>query len=149
MKVFIGGLLGKPMMQAFGQLGLTTFSNGVNCFAQILGAIARSVPGMYLHVLVTGVGERKRDGVETMITKLGAERGYGRGELAAAMANFRSIANILAPLLYGYSYAFGLSRKPQWPTLLFWSRMITCAILPEIVFRMTDPNERARLAGDR
>jgi len=67
-KVFIGGLLGKPMMQAFGQLGLTTFSNGVNCFAQILGAIARSVPGMYLHVLVTGVGERKRDGVETLLT---------------------------------------------------------------------------------
>ena len=56
------------MMQAFGQLGLTTFSNGVNCFAQILGAIARSVPGMYLHVLVTGVGERKRDGVETLLT---------------------------------------------------------------------------------
>ena len=68
MKVFIGGLLGKPMMQVFGQLGLTTFSNGVNCFAQILGAIARSAPGMYLHVLVTGVGERKRDGVETLLT---------------------------------------------------------------------------------
>ena len=112
MKVFIGGLLGKPMMQAFGQLGLTTFSNGVNCFAQILGAIARSVPGMYLHVLVTGVGERKRDGVETLLTgkqpryrchlgcivlKMAAislltgeatRLGFGRGELAAGLANW-------------------------------------------------------------
>ena len=121
-----------------------------NLDAVLLGSGRQRVPlMMYIHVLITGFGERKRDGVETMITKLGAERGYGRGELAAAMANFRSIANILAPLLYGYSYAFGLSRKPQWPALLFWSRMITCAILPEIVFRMTDPNERARLAGDR
>jgi hypothetical protein len=101
---------------------------------------------MYAHVLVTGFGERKRDGVETMITKLGVERGWGRGELAASMANFRSIANILAPLLFGYSYALG--QRMNRPTLLFWSRMLVCAVLPELVFRSANAVERARLAGE-
>jgi hypothetical protein len=103
---------------------------------------------MYMHVIATGFGERKRDGVETMITKLGVERGWGRGELAASMANFRSIANIIAPLLFGYSYAVGMKMNPKWPTLLFWSRMVVCAMMPELVFRSANATERARLAGE-
>ena len=53
LKVFIGGALGKPMMNKFGQLGLTTFSNAVNCFAQAVGALASGTIGMYIHVLIT------------------------------------------------------------------------------------------------
>ena len=34
-KIIIGGLLGKPLMGAFGQLGLTTFSNAINFCAQV------------------------------------------------------------------------------------------------------------------
>ena len=76
--------------------GMTTFSNVANAVAQGLGAVASSANYMYLprqrflltlspfdpqtffryvHVLATGFGERKRDAVETMITKLGAGNG--------------------------------------------------------------------------
>ena len=74
---------------------MTTFSNVANAVAQGLGAVASSANYMYrqrflltlspfdpqtfvsmcfqyVHVLATGFGERKRDAVETMITKLGA-----------------------------------------------------------------------------
>ena len=66
-KIFLGGFLGKPMMKAFGQLGLTTASNFINCIAQTLGILARGPLMIYAHVLVTGIGERKRDGVETLL----------------------------------------------------------------------------------
>jgi hypothetical protein len=55
------------MMKAFGQLGLTTASNFINCIAQTLGILARGPLMIYAHVLVTGIGERKRDGVETLL----------------------------------------------------------------------------------
>ena len=79
--------------------GMTTFSNVANAVAQGLGAVASSANYMvprqrflltlspfdpqtfvsmcfqYVHVLATGFGERKRDAVETMITKLGAGNG--------------------------------------------------------------------------
>ena len=146
MKVFIGGLLGKPMMQAFGQLGLTTFSNGVNCFAQILGAIARSVPGMYLHVLVTGVGERKRDGVETLLTGEAQLHGFGRGEIAAGMSNLRSISNIIAPLLFAGAYNWGARQPANLAKVLFLTRMVFGAIVPELTFRMIPLADRQRMA---
>jgi hypothetical protein len=112
-----------------------------------MGLFASSPATMDAHILVTGFGERKRDGVETMVTRLGSERGWGRGELAAAMSNFRSVANVLAPLLFGYTYAFGLRQRPSRPTLLFLVRMLVCAVLPEVAFRMADERERRRLAG--
>eukprot|EP01052_Picozoa_sp_SAG31_P029567 SAG31_NODE_2949_length_4871_cov_2.742456_3_plen_152_part_00 len=52
------------------------------------------------HVLVTGIGERKRDGVETILQAEAAEHGFGRGETSAGMSNWRSLSNIYAPLVY-------------------------------------------------
>ena len=51
---------------------------------------------MYIHVLATGIGERKRDGVETLLTGEAQLHGFGRGEIAAGMSNLRSISNIVA-----------------------------------------------------
>ncbi len=42
--------------------------------------------------------DRKRDGVETLLTVEGARLGFGRGEIAAGLSNWRSIANILSPV---------------------------------------------------
>ena len=97
-------MLGKPFMRAFGQLGLTTFSNAVNFVAQAIGMLAKGPFGMYAHVLATGIGERKRDGVETLLTAEAAVHGFGRGETAAGLSNWRSLPNIGAPLLYAAVY---------------------------------------------
>ena len=44
------------------------------------------------------MARRKRDGVETLLTVEGARLGFGRGEIAAGLSNWRSIANILSPV---------------------------------------------------
>jgi hypothetical protein len=36
--------------------------------------------------------------------------GFERGEVAAGMSNFRSVANIRAPLLFAVAYNWGVSR---------------------------------------
>ena len=79
---------GKPMMNRFGQLGLTTVSNGLNFVAQTIGILSQTHGQMYAYVMATvripisrlqmnsranlvcgqGLGERKRDGVETLLT---------------------------------------------------------------------------------
>ena len=55
-KIFVGGFLGKPMMNRFGQLGLTSVSNGLNFLAQTVGILSRNHNEMYAYVLATGLG---------------------------------------------------------------------------------------------
>jgi len=96
----------------------------------------------YVHVLATGFGERKRDAVETMITKLGAgngslcksflakrttsfrsgvEYGLGKGFLSAGLTNFRSLPNLFAPFLWATTYRLGTARGI--PQAMFWARV--------------------------
>ena len=46
--------------------------------------------------------------METLLTAEAEEKGFGRGQTAAGMSNFRSIPNIIAPLLYAVR-----SRPPE------------------------------------
>jgi hypothetical protein len=141
-KIFVGGFLGKPMMKAFGQLGLTTASNFINCIAQTLAIVASGPNLIYAHIFATGIGERKRDGVETLLLSEGERHGFGRGEFAAGMANFRSLANIMSPLLFAWVYNWSVSLPRRLPMLLFVSRMVVGAILPELFFRLVPLQER-------
>lgn len=72
----------------------------------------------------------------------GERHGFGRGEFAAGMANFRSLANIVSPLLFAAVYNFGSSLPRRLPALLFMSRMLVGAILPELMFRCVPRVER-------
>ena len=44
---------GKPMMNRFGQLGLTTVSNGLNFVAQTIGILSQTHGQMYAYVMAT------------------------------------------------------------------------------------------------
>eukprot|EP01043_Picozoa_sp_COSAG02_P010936 COSAG02_NODE_396_length_23126_cov_282.150258_9_plen_186_part_00 len=142
-KIIMGGILGKPMMQKFGQLGLTTFSNFANVTAQAIGMLASGPIGMYTHVLATGFGERKRDGVETLATAEATRLGFGRGETTAGLSNFRSLSNIGSPILYAAVYNWGAANG--FPKALFLARMLVGAIVPELTFRLIPRAERERL----
>ena len=51
--------------------------------------------------------------METLLTAEAEEKGFGRGQTAAGMSNFRSIPNIIAPLLYAVRPPkFPLARHP-------------------------------------
>ena len=74
-----------------------------SCVAQTLGILAKLNPLMiYAHIFATGLGERKRDGVETLLLVEGARHGFGRGEWTAGMGNFRSLSNIISPLFFAW-----------------------------------------------
>jgi hypothetical protein len=144
-KIIMGGMLGKPMMRRFGQLGLTTFSNFANFAAQAIGMLATGPIGMYSHVLATGFGERKRDGVETLATAEATRLGFGRGETTAGLSNFRSLSNIGSPILYAAVYNWGAANG--FPKVLFLTRMLVGAIIPELTFRLIPRKERQRLTN--
>ena len=56
------------------------------------------------------VGGRKRDAVEATCTKLTLERtDMGKGQVAAALSNFRSLAAIFGPPIAARIYTYGLS----------------------------------------
>ena len=128
------------------RLGLTTFSNAANFLAQAIGMLAGGPIGMYTHVLATGIGERKRDGVETLLTGEAQLHGFGRGEIAAGMSNLRSISNIVAPLLFAGAYNWGVRQPQNLAKVLFLTRMVFGAIVPELTFRMIPLAERERMA---
>ena len=48
-----GVVQGKPMMNRFGQLGLTTVSNGLNFVAQTIGILSQTHGQMYAYVMAT------------------------------------------------------------------------------------------------
>ena len=98
---------------------------------------------MYTHVLATGFGERKRDGVETLATAEATRLGFGRGETTAGLSNFRSLSNISSPILYAAVYNWGAAHG--FPKALFLARMLVGAIIPELTFRLIPHAERLRL----
>ena len=74
--------------------------------------------------------------METLLTAEASRLGFGRGEIAAGLSNFRSIANILAPLLFAAAYNWGITPPRHFPKMIFVSRMVIGAVLPELTFRM-------------
>ena len=110
-RIVLGAALWAPgvVAQLLGRLGgrnLSSFSNFVNGACNVImmgGTSAAHVLGFAL----TTLGERKRDGVETMITVLGKEAGFGSGELAAGLMNWRTLANVISPVLISRAFLYG------------------------------------------
>ena len=56
------------------------------------------------------IGGRKRDAVEATCTKVTLERtDMGKGQVAAALSNFRSLAAIFGPPIAARIYTYGVS----------------------------------------
>ena len=64
--------------------------------------------------------------------------------MTAALWNFRSFSAMIAPLLWSYSYVYGISIKMPW--LMFVSRCVVVAIIPEMIFRTVSEKTRKRLS---
>lgn len=88
-----------------------SFSNVANFFVTFAYLLA---PSYQITInLLLALGERKRDGVETRISDLGTSMGYGKGQIQAAMFNYRSIANVLAPLVLSAALNYAVKRKQR------------------------------------
>jgi hypothetical protein len=102
--------VGKYSVKSFGRLGHTHFSHAFKFMTFVLWSQASNGRSMRVAQLMHVFGQRQRDGVETLITDLGATKGLGRGQVESYKYNWRSISNLLAPLLYARLFGVGKAR---------------------------------------
>ena len=89
----IGGATVRKSLATFGMRGHTTVSNLCNATQWLMwGApqLFNLTPdtAMYVGLLLTIPGGRKRDAVESLILKMGAANGLGKGMISGAQANY-------------------------------------------------------------
>ena len=108
----IGGASVRKSLSTFGMRGHTTVSNLCNCVQWLVWGYPKLFglspdTAMYVGLLLTIPGGRKRDAVESLIVKMGAERGLGKGMISGSLMNFRACFNALGPFIFGRAYAYG------------------------------------------
>lgn len=123
----------KHFIERFGLSGHTTLSH----LAMVAGFYFQGMRAKYtsqlLYLALQLVGGRKRDSVESTCSALTlANSDMGRGQVSAALSNFKSFATVLGPPIAGKVYTYGQSIGQ--PGLLY--RMIAVLIvLAEVVHR--------------
>ena len=118
--VLIGGIFGGRQIDKLGQKTHTTVSNASNLVSFVLwGSATRSSSWMMWAALAVSIlGQRKRDCVESIVTDLCVTPvsegggGLGKGEVAAALSNFRTLPAIIGPVTMGYLYSWA-TKTPE------------------------------------
>jgi len=117
----VGGITAKPMIASLGARKFTSIANICNTMNFVLWSLAagklNSSAAMYLGAVIAFLGSRKRDCMEAKLMTIGVGEGFGKGFISGASNNFRSIVNIIGPLLFGQAYAWG--RRIGVPSLPF------------------------------
>jgi len=115
--VVAGGRTVKASIEKLGMKGHTTMSNlamALSFFAMGMGSSkSRSAKYVtqYIALFLWFVGGRKRDAVETNCTAVTlAKSDMGKGQVAGALSNFKSIGAIFGPPMMAKAYAMGLRR---------------------------------------
>lgn len=103
-------------------------SNCVNAVANLIWASDTGLVGSTVGNVVMMAGHRKRDGVEAMIYKVGADNGWGKGSMSGMLANLKSVAFIFAPQVYSRIYAATTSNTATGPAGFQGSPMAVAAL---------------------
>jgi hypothetical protein len=105
----VSGASVRKSLSTFGLRGHTTLSNVSNAaqwavwgMPSLFGLDPSSA--MYLGLLFTIPGARKRDAVESLVNQLATEKGFGKGMISGSLMNFRAILNVLGPYMFGKAY---------------------------------------------
>jgi len=116
--LIVSGLAVKSLLNRLGLRGFTTFCNSCNClnwlafaYAPPFNSFLSPSGAMYLGLAFGIPGGRKRDGVESLIMKVGNELGFGNGFISSSMMNLRALVNVIGPLLFSALYNLGARRK--------------------------------------
>jgi hypothetical protein len=133
LSLIVSGAAVKKMIGAMGMRWFTTFSNASNVLSYLIFSgmgpfsFLMETPSarMWTGLLSAACGGRKRDAVEALIMKHGADAGLGRGFVSGSLMNFRAIVNMISPILFSRIYAFGLKRGR--PELVFLFGALTSA----------------------
>jgi cytochrome-b5 reductase len=165
--VVVSALAQPVALQTWGLRGSTEAGNLLAAGAAALMALTpASAPWDVLAThasLALSVGAlRRRDGVEAIATRLAGQAGagadtatasMGNGELAAALAGWRSLAALVAPLVLGNALAWGTRDGHRMPGAPFWGLAAASLLAYSTFAALTDkelgllPNTKARQAA--
>ena len=107
MSYILGAVIAKKRIAKIGMEAHITESNLSNLLGFFIWSLRQNIVGTVAAFAAMTFGIRKRDGLEVLLVKQGAEQGWGRGETYGYIANFKSMSAVLAPLLYSYSMKRG------------------------------------------
>ena len=122
LSLIVSGAMVKRMISFLGMRRFTTFCNSTNAMSYLIFSgmgpfsflLEADAARMWSGLLMAACGGRKRDAVEALIMKHGAEAGLGRGFVSGSLMNFRAIVNMVAPVLLSRIYALGSKRgRPE------------------------------------
>ena len=134
MTVIGAGCLVKQSIALLGYIGHTSMSNLSSAAQAFVRGTLTNTAGQYLGLFVGLPGGRKRDAVESFLTDYCLNKSaMGRGEIIAALSNFKSIAAIIGPIVLGSSYTWGARRGVV--GLPFY-QIGCCYLMAELLFRM-------------
>ena len=101
-----GGRLAKALLARLGPRLFTTLANVSTAAAFTLWAGVPRGWAMWLGLLLLLPGMERRAALGSLAVDHASACGMGRGEYAAAFANWRALMVVSAPLLYGKVYAW-------------------------------------------
>lgn len=99
--------VGKFSVKRLGRLNHTHSSHFFKILAYVIWSQAATKTLLRVSQALLVFGQRQRDGVETLLSDVAVRKGIGKGLVEAYKFNFRSISNLLAPLLYAKLFALG------------------------------------------
>lgn len=102
-----GTVVGKVTVKNLGRLGHTHFQHFFKLAGLLAWGSVTTDNGLLLTQFILLFGQRQRDGVETLMTELGVKQGMGKGQMEAYKMNWRSVSNIVSPLLMARIFAWG------------------------------------------
>jgi cytochrome-b5 reductase len=160
--VVVSALAQPAALQAWGLRGSTEAGNLLAAAASALMALApASAPWDVLAThasLALSVGAlRRRDGVEAITARIagqvgagggGATGSMGNGELAAALAAWRSLAALAAPLVLGNALAWGTRDGRDMPGAPFWG-LAAASLLAHSTFAALSDKELGLLPASK
>lgn len=117
--VTTGGKTVKPSLRILGMRGHTCMSNLIMALAFFIQGTQSKYLSQYLALSLWFFGGRKRDAVEAMSTDILLKNtDMGKGQIAAALSNFKSLAAIAGPPFAAQAYIYG--RGIGNPGLPYW-----------------------------
>lgn len=104
----LGGKTVKTSIQRLGLRGHTTISNLALALAFFLQGSRSKYTAQYAALGLYILGARKHDAAQSVCTDITlAATDMGKGQVSAALSNFKSMASIFGPLIAGKAYTAG------------------------------------------
>jgi len=117
--VVVGGKTIKTSLQKLGMRGHTTMSNLIMALAFYVQGTQSKYFSQLFAVSLYFLGGRKRDAVEAMCSDITlANSNMGKGQVSAALMNFKSLGAIFGPPMSGAAYNYG--QRHGIPGLAYW-----------------------------